>query len=143
MFPATTKNGGANVTMGPLDTCKTPDPGGPVPIPYANLVDGLASSGDEAAIRTKKVMIDAAAKQGYKAESATAAAIAGFGDSAGISGGLKSTVFMDKTSFKYGVSKVKFEGKSAVLSSTPTSFNASNESPTHIAPSQSKVLIMP
>ena len=75
MFPATTKSGGVNVTTGPLDVCKTPSPGAPIPLPYANLVDGLAASGDKAAKRTQKVIIDDAARKGYFAKSATAAAV--------------------------------------------------------------------
>ena len=36
MFPASTNGGGQCAVPGPLDACKTPTPGGPVPLPYPN-----------------------------------------------------------------------------------------------------------
>ena len=37
MMPAATNGGGQFATPGPLDICKTPTPGGPVPMPYPGL----------------------------------------------------------------------------------------------------------
>ena len=145
MFPASTKGGGAHVTTGPLDACKTPTPGGPIPIPYANMVDGLAASGDEAAKRTKKKIIDSAAEEGYSADSATAASIAGYGDEAGTIGGIVSSKQMRKGRFRMGASKVKAEGKKIVHATAMTAHNGSSANVpagTHIAPSQTKVVIM-
>ena len=79
-YPGTTKKkGGVHVTAGPLDTCHTPTPGGPVPVPYANLVDGLSDSGDAAAIRTKTAIIRIQKKKGRTPKSATQAAISSAG----------------------------------------------------------------
>lgn len=129
MFPASTKSGGVHTTAGPIDTCKTPSPGGPIPVPYANMVDGLAASGDEAGKKTQKKMVDDAARKGRKAGSATAAAIASQGDEAGAVGGLISSVNMDSTSYTQSPFKVSFQGKGAPAG-------------TQIAPSQSKVIVM-
>ena len=126
MFPASTKGGGVHTTAGPLDVCKTPSPGGPIPVPYANMVDGLAASGDEAGKRTQKKIVEDAARKGYKTGSATAAAIASQGNEAGTSGGVVSSKNKGKAVYKMGSSNVSFEDKGA----------------TRIAPSQSKALLM-
>lgn len=123
MFPASSKGGGADVTAGPLDACKTPSPGGPVPLPYANMVDGLAAGGDEAAKRTQKEIIEGAARKGYKADSATAAAVASQGDEAGRKGGLVSNKTMGRTTYTAGSSGMKAGG-------------------TLVAPSHGKAVIM-
>ena len=129
MFPASTKGGGVHTTAGPIDVCKTPSPGGPIPVPYANLVDGLAASGDEAGKRTQKKMVNEAARKGRKADSATAAAIASQGDEAGTMGGVVSRVNMDSASYTDSPFKVSVQGKGAPAG-------------TQIAPSQSKVILM-
>lgn len=144
MFPASTKPGGAHMTMGPLDACKTPSPAGPVPIPYANLVDGLAANNDPAAKATQKVIIDESAAKGFKAKSATAVAIKSNGDEAGTVKGLVSHKNMSPANYKMGSPKVKAEGKGATLNLKPTAHNgASANAPvgTQIAPSQSKVIL--
>jgi len=144
MYPASTKPGGANMTMSPIDTCKTPSPGGPVPIPYANLVDGLAATNDPAAKATQKVIINESAAKGYKTTSATAAAIKSNGDEAGAKKGLVSSKNMSPSNYKMGMSKVKAEGKSVTLNLTPTAHSGANANApagTQIAPSQSKVLL--
>ena len=125
MFPASAKGGGLNVTAGPLDTCKTPSPGGPIPIPYANMVDGLAQSGDEAGRRTQKKMIDNAAQKGVGFKSATAVAIASQGDSAGVQGGIRSSTNMPATRMLH----VTGQGASNAVGATLT-------------PSQTKVIIL-
>lgn len=143
MFPASTQGGGVHTTAGPLDTCKTPSPGGPIPIPYANMVDGLAASGDEAAIVTQKKIVDDAARKGIATKTATGAAIASQGDEPGVQKGIVSNKHMDKMTYKMGSSKVKAEGKGVVHHLDMTSHNSANMPPgTQIAPSQSKVLIM-
>ena len=99
MYPATTKAGGVNVTAGPLDVCKTPSPGGPIPIPYANMVDGLARGGDKAAKRTQKKIIREAARKNQNVPTATAAAIfsQSMGDEAGTARGIVSGKTMPGT----------------------------------------------
>ena len=99
MFPASTKSGGVHVTAGPLDACKTPSPGGPIPIPYGNMVDGLAQSGDKAGRRTRKKIIKHAQKKNFWVTSATAAAIASqsTGDEAGVAKGIASSTVMPQS----------------------------------------------
>jgi hypothetical protein len=144
MFPASTQAGGVHMTMGPLDTCKTPTSTGPVPIPYANMVDGLAKAGDPAAMLVQKKIIDDAAAKGYQAKSATAAIIKSHGDEAGTLGGLVSGQLLDPASYKIQSTDVKLEGKAVIRFMGAPQPNAGANAPvgTHIAPSQSKVLIM-
>jgi hypothetical protein len=143
MFPASTKAGGVHMTMGPLDTCKTPTPAGPVPVPYANMVDGMAAADDPAAKATQKKIIDDAAAKGYTAKSATAAAIKSHGDEAGTLKGVASGRIMSPANYMQSFD-VKFEGKKATrIFPTAQSGSAANApAGTQIAPSQSKVLIM-
>jgi len=145
MFPATTNEGGVHTTAGPLDTCRTPSPGGPIPIPYANLVDGLAAAGDPAGRATQKTIIEQAAKKGLIPGSATAAAIGmktSAGDEAGTAVGISSSTHMGK--IQYGASsKIKTEGRGVVRMTRPTMGNTGNRPVgTTIAPSQSKVILM-
>jgi hypothetical protein len=143
MFPPTTKPGGAHMTMGPLDTCKTPTQSESVPIPYANMVDGLAAAGDPAAIVTQKKIIDVTATKGYKTKSATAAAIKGHGDEAGTQKGIISNKTMSPLDYKMGSTTVKVEGKNVTHILTESAPGAGANAPAgmHLAPSQSKVLI--
>jgi len=80
---------GAQVGAGPLSVCKTPTPGGPIPLPYANMIDALAASGDPTAKQSKKKLIKLAGKRGFLAKSATAVAM-GDQTSAAIGSGLLS-----------------------------------------------------
>ena len=143
MFPASTQPGGVNMTMDPLDTCKTPSSGGPIPIPYAKLVDGKAAANNPAAKATQKVIIDEAAAKGYKASSATQAAIKSNGDEAGTMKGMVSSKNLSTSAYKTGSSKVMVEGKKISTVTSPTSHNGGSNAPagTQIAPSQSKVML--
>ena len=142
MFPITTKAGGVHTTASPIDVCKTPSPGGPIPIPYANMVDGLAASGDEAAKRTQKKIVDDAARKGIVTKTATGAAIASQGDEAGVQKGIITNKNMDETSYKTGSSKVKAEGKKVTHLSMMNQNSANMPAGTQVAPSQTKVIIM-
>jgi len=144
MFPASTPSGGVNMTMGPLDTCKPPAAAGPIPVPYANLVDGKAAVNDPAAKATQKQIINESAAKGYKASSATAAAIKSNGDQAGSLKGAVSHQNMSTAAYKTNAPKVMAEGKSVTSMSSPTAHSGSGAnapSGTQIAPSQSKVLL--
>lgn len=143
MFPASTKGGGVHTTASPIDTCITPTAGGPIPVPYANMIDGLAESGDKAAIMTQKKIVDDAARKGIKTKTATGAAIASQGDEAGVQKGVVSSKNMDRMSYKTGSSKVKVEGKGVTHVVKMAGHNGANApAGTQVAPSQSKVLLM-
>jgi hypothetical protein len=109
--------GSSGITIAFPDVCKTPSPGGPVPIPYpntefqsnlqqANLTDAKAKTGDTGAKKLQKRAIDNLKLQtGIEVKSATAAVIMGrsvykksAGNEAGIStntiSARRSTVFV-------------------------------------------------
>lgn len=83
------------------DVCKTPSPGGPIPIPYPN----IARSTD-AAQGTKKVQADGCEVmvQGSNFSTST-------GDEAGSAGGVVSSCIKGKAEFILYSFDVKFEGK--------------------------------
>jgi len=85
------------------DVCKTPSPGGPVPIPYPN----IAKSSDLAK-GTKKVKTDgkmAAVKGSEYSRS--------MGDEAGTAGGVVSSTNMKEAKWILSSFDVKLEGKAA------------------------------
>ncbi|WDD96704.1 DUF4150 domain-containing protein [Thalassomonas actiniarum] len=83
------------------DVCKTPTPGGPVPIPYPNT--GKAS---DTSSGTKKVKVD-----GQMAMVKGANYSSSMGDEAGSVGGVVSGVTRGKCEFMLYSFDVKFEGK--------------------------------
>ena len=85
-----TSKAGNGMTIAFPDVCKTPTPGGPVPIPYpniqlqsnlqqANKTDAKAKTGDKAAKKLQKQAIDNLKQQtGIEVKSATAAVLMGY-----------------------------------------------------------------
>jgi hypothetical protein len=134
MFPASTMGGG-NAFAFP-DTCKTPSPAGPVPIPYPNIATLNMAN---AATCTMKVKI-------MNSAAITKSSIVPLtsGDEAGVAGGVISGQNMGQCAFKMGVSKVKLEGNEAVNMLKPTGQNGSNANAVGmiVAPSQTKVIIV-
>ena len=53
MMPASTNGGGNCMTTGPTDVCKTPTPGGPVPMPYPNIAQNTQVQGSSASKKVK------------------------------------------------------------------------------------------
>lgn len=89
----------------PPDVCKTPSPGGPVPIPYVN----VASDGDLAK-GTKKVKVE-----GKSAAKADANLSTSMGDEPGTAGGgILSSKTKGKLTWATSSPNVKLEGKGAV-----------------------------
>ena len=116
-------------------------------MPYANLVDGLSDSGDEAAIRTKAAIIRISEQKGHNPKSATQAAILSQGDEFGRapgSGVMSSSVTGTMPLMKGSAAKVKMEGKNVPYLIHETSAHSSSDSVPgmQVAPSQSKVIIM-
>lgn len=138
MMPAST-NGDGQCFAFP-DTCKTPTPGGPVPIPYPNIAMlTQASSGT----LSSKVKI-----MGKKAATKNTEISMSSGDEAGnAGGGVVSNKFKGSAKFKQGSSKVKIEGHEAAYHDAMIGQNdASNNNmpPGHqVSPSQTKVTVMP
>jgi len=136
MFPAST-NGGGQCFAFP-DTCKTPTPGGPVPIPYPNIAMVNQASGSSCA---KKVKIC-----GKKAVHKKTKISMSSGDEAGCAGGgVISSKMKGAVNYKMGVSKVKIEGNDAINHLKMSGHNGSNANAppgTQVAPSQTTVILM-
>lgn len=135
MFPGSTKGGG-NAMAAP-DVCKTPaPPAPPVPIPYPNMGNLMQATKTSA-----KVKFSAKEVVTMKSEIPMSN-----GDEAGVAGGVVSGGNMQKVQFKKGSSKVKIEGQQCIHLTSTTGHNGSNSNApagAQIAPSQTKVLILP
>jgi uncharacterized Zn-binding protein involved in type VI secretion len=132
MFPGSTKAGGQ--AMGTPDVCKTPSPGGPVPVPYPNIAMVAQASKTSTKV-----------KFGGKAVVTTKSEVPrSMGDEAGTVGGVISNVNMNKVTFKKGSSKVKIQGQPCVYHTAMTAHNGANANfpaGSQLAPSQTKVLV--
>jgi hypothetical protein len=132
MLPASTTASGQCFAF--PDTCKTPSPGGPVPVPYPNI--GMVMQAGKASSKVKLCQKEAVTKKSEMSMSQ--------GDEAGVAGGVVSNRNMDKVSYKKGSSKVKVEGQELEHLTAMTGQNGSNAnmpSGMQIAPSQVKVLV--
>lgn len=132
MFPASTSGGG--ICFAFPDVCKTPSPGGPVPIPYPNFGNVM-----QITKTAKKVKICQKPAVTKKSEIPMSQ-----GDEAGVAGGVVSNRNMDKVKYRKGSSKVKIEGQEAEHLTAMTGQNGSNANMpagNQIAPSQVKVLV--
>jgi hypothetical protein len=138
IFGAST-NGGGQCVIFP-DVCKTPTPGGPVPIPYPNIamltqIDGGTASG--------KVKI-----MGKKTATKDTEISMSSGDEAGSAGGgVVSNKFKGPAKCKKGSSKVKVEGKEMAHHTSMWGqnggSNANHPAGIQVAPSQTKVTVTP
>lgn len=91
---------GTSAAMAP-DVCKTPSPGGPIPVPYPNIAMSSSLSNG-----TTTVMTDgqSAAIKGSEYSRSN-------GDEAGVAGGVKSGVNMKEAKWISYSFDVKFEGQ--------------------------------
>ena len=139
MFPASTKGGGQ--CMGFPDVCKTPAPPAPfVPIPYPNIAMPTQANGSTV---SKKVKIGNKEVCTIKTEISMSS-----GDEAGTAGGgMVSAKFKGPALYKKGSSKVSAEGSAIVhltsLIALNGGSNANMPAGQQIAPSQTKVTVMP
>ena len=138
MFPAST-DGGGQCFVAP-DVCKTPTPGGPVPMPYPNIAMLTQADGGSC---SSKVKI-----QGKKTVVKGSEITMSSGDEPGSAGGgVVSNKFKGPAQFKKGSSRVKVEGKemchhTSVVGQNGGS-NANVPAGVQVAPSQTKVIVMP
>lgn len=136
MLPASTKMGGQCMAF--PDVCKTPTPGGPVPIPYPNI--GMPMQANSGVSSKVKIMNKECMLANSKISMSS-------GDEAGSAGGgVVSSKFKGEVIYKKGSSKVKVEGKALCHLTSMTAHNGSNANMpagAQIAPSQTKVLVMP
>jgi hypothetical protein len=98
------------------DVCKTPSPGGPVPVPYPNIAQSITLSDGTATVKGDKAM---AANKGSKFAMSN-------GDNAGSVGGVKSNVFMKEATWILYSFDVKMDGKNAARFTDPMFHNAEN-----------------
>lgn len=139
MLPATNNGGGQCILPGPLDACKTPSPAGPVPIPYPNLATPAQANGGTCSSKVKFM--------NKKACTTKTEITMSSGDEGGVAGGgVVSNMIKGTVSYKKGSSKVKAEGEPVVHLTSMTGHNGNNANVpagAQLAPSQTKVLVMP
>ncbi len=136
MFPAATKGGGTLATTGPLDVCKTPSPGGPVPAPYLNMAQCTSADGGSCSQKTKF--------DGKKVCTTKTKVNRSSGDELGSVGGLISNRNMSEVQYKTGSDKVRIEGQKCAHITSMTGHNGSNANVpagAQVAPSQTKVIV--
>lgn len=85
------------------DVCKTPSPGGPVPIPYPNISQSITLAKGTSTVKADKMMI---AVKGSEFSLSN-------GDNPGVAGGVKSSTFMKESTWILYSFDVKMEGKNA------------------------------
>jgi len=138
MFPASTNGGGQ--CAGFPDVCKTPTPGGPVPIPYPNMAMLTQAKGSSCSSRVKIINKKTATTKTEISMSS--------GDEPGnAGGGVISSKFKGPAKFKKGSSKVKVEGSPICHLTSMVGLNGGSNANcpagVQVAPSQTKVLVAP
>jgi hypothetical protein len=98
------------------DVCKTPSPGGPVPIPYPNIAQSVTLADGTTSVKGDKMM---AAIKGSKFALSN-------GDNAGVAGGVKSSTFMKEATWILYSFDVKLNKKNACRLSDKMFHNAEN-----------------
>jgi hypothetical protein len=85
------------------DVCKTPSPGGPVPIPYPNISQSVTLGKGTTTVKADRMMV---AIKGSEFSLSN-------GDNAGVAGGVKSSTFMKESTWILYSFDVKMDGKNA------------------------------
>ncbi|MGJ3702999.1 PAAR-like domain-containing protein [Variovorax sp. AFSI2.2] len=98
------------------DVCKTPSPGGPVPVPYPNIANSITLSSGTTTVKGDKAM---AANKGSKFAISN-------GDNAGVAGGVKSSTFMKEATWILYSFDVKMDGKNTARLSDKMFHNSEN-----------------
>lgn len=130
MFACTSMNGMAQATA-VTDVCKTPTPGGPVPMPYPNIA--MLNMANPSTTVKKVVVL------GMPALNVNSETTLSNGDEAGVNMGVVSNKIMGPCTFKSSSQKVKFGGKPAVFMTCQTGHNGKsnpNAMGSVLAPSQ-------
>jgi len=131
---ATTKEAGQ--CMGVPDVCNTPSPVGPIPIPYPNFAMCNLAQGGTVSREVKICSKEVLTKKSIIAQTS--------GDEAGVNNGVVSGTVMGEAKFLTYSSKVYIEGQPIVYQGCQTAHNGNNANcpvGTHMAPSQTKVMI--
>ena len=118
------------------DTCKTPSPGGPAPLPYPNI--GMVRDANNTCAKVQIQKKDAVTIASKIPQSK--------GDEAGTLGGVISGVNMSQIAYKKASSKVFAKGKKVAHLVSPTAHNGSNANAplgAQTVPSQAHVFVAP
>ena len=119
------------------DVCKVPaPPAPPVPTPFPNIAMLNQADGGTCSSRVRIANKKVCTVQTEISRTS--------GDEAGTLKGVVSSSNMDKAVFRSGVSKVQVEGKDIAVHLRPTAHNGSNANApggTHVAPSQTSVIV--
>lgn len=86
------------------DVCKTPSPGGPVPIPYPNISQSATLAKGTTTVKADGGMMIAVKGSEFSLSN---------GDNAGVAGGVKSSTFMKESTWILYSFDVKMDGKNA------------------------------
>ena len=86
------------------DVCKTPSPGGPVPIPYPNISQSTTLDKGTTTVKADGGMMIATKGSEFSMSN---------GDNAGVAGGVKSSTFMKESTWILYSFDVKMDGKNA------------------------------
>ena len=114
MFACTSMNGVAQA-IAVTDVCKTPTPGGPVPMPYPNIAM-LNMANPSTTVKNVVVL-------GMPACNVKTETTLSNGDEVGVNMGVVSNKIMGPCTFKTSSQKVKFGGKPAVHVTCQTGHN--------------------
>jgi hypothetical protein len=131
-MPASSKQTGTCFAF--PDVCKTPSPGGPVPIPYPNI--GMVMQSRKTATKVKFCNKEAVTKKSEMPRSQ--------GDEPGTLGGVVSNVNMDKVIYKKCSPEVWAMGHQVAHLTSMTGQNGCNSNMPagiQVAPSQTKVFV--
>jgi Domain of unknown function (DUF4150) len=107
-------SGGMNTAF--PDVCKTPTPGGPIPIPYPNIGQSSNTSGGPSSVKT----------DGQMPMTKEAKYMMSTGDEAGSALGVKSSKIKGPCEFMMYSFDVKFEGKNVCRLGDPMFHNKKN-----------------
>jgi len=135
MFPAASKMGGDCIAF--PDTCKTPSPVGPVPIPYPNTAMLMQALPPTCSLKVKIMNQPVITKQSIVPTT--------MGDEAGVAGGVVSGIIKGQAQAKTGSAKVKVEGNPIVHQTCLWGHNGTNANAPagmQLTPSQAKVLVL-
>ena len=86
------------------DVCKTPSPGGPIPIPYPNISQSVTLDKGTTTVKADGGMMIAIKGSEFSLSN---------GDNAGVAGGVKSSTFMKESTWILYSFDVKMDGKNA------------------------------
>jgi hypothetical protein len=86
------------------DVCKTPSPGGPVPIPYPNISQSITLAKGTTTVKADGGMMIATKGSEFSLSN---------GDNPGVAGGVKSSTFMKESTWILYSFDVKMDGKNA------------------------------